>query len=64
MDIDAGTWQGITYIIPCAGSKLDRPAPARDLYTGTMFRHTLNAAEVNANYDKTRPPHRPSLRGH
>ena len=37
-----------TYVIPCAGAKLDHPAPARDLYTGSMFRHTLAAAEALA----------------
>lgn len=32
---------GITYVIPCGGAKLDHAAPARDLYIGQMFRHTL-----------------------
>ena len=31
-------------IIPCSGSKLDRPAPADELYTGSMFKLTLRAA--------------------
>lgn len=34
----------ITYVIPCGADKEDHPAPARDLYTGAMFRHTLTAA--------------------
>lgn len=38
----------IAVIIPCSGDKLDHAAPARDLYTGTMFRHTLAAAEKTA----------------
>lgn len=39
----------ITIIIPCGAAKLDRPAPARDLYTGQMFRHTLHAAQTEAD---------------
>jgi len=35
-------------IIPCGAAKLDRPAPARDLYTGAMFKHTLAAALAEA----------------
>ncbi len=42
---------GITYVIPCGGSKLDRPAPARELYTGSMFRHTLTVASRAAADD-------------
>ncbi len=34
---------GITYVIPCGGAKLDRPAPARDLYQGSLFRHALRS---------------------
>jgi hypothetical protein len=41
----------ITYVIPCGGAKTDRPVPARDLYTGSMFRHTLNAALAMADGD-------------
>jgi hypothetical protein len=44
-DISAN-YQGITYVIPCGGQKLDRPAKARDLYTGSMFVHTLAAVEA------------------
>lgn len=33
-------YAGVTYVIPCGGRKLDRPAPARELYVGSMFRHT------------------------
>lgn len=38
-------YPGITYVIPCGAEKLDRPAPARDLYTGQMFRHALRCVE-------------------
>ena len=31
-------------IIPCGAAKLDRPAPAGELYTGTMFRAQLRWA--------------------
>jgi hypothetical protein len=48
-----GRYQGITYVIPCGAAKLDHPAPARDLYTGQMFRHTLAAAEAAATWDRT-----------
>jgi hypothetical protein len=43
-----GNQATITYVIPCGAAKQDRPAPARDLYTGPMFRHTLAAAETEA----------------
>jgi cytoplasmic iron level regulating protein YaaA (DUF328/UPF0246 family) len=33
-------------IIPCGGAKLETPAPARDLYTGSMFRDTLTTARA------------------
>jgi hypothetical protein len=36
---------------PCGGRKLDRPAPARDLYVGTMFRHTWTNATRCAQLD-------------
>ncbi len=32
------------YIIPCGAEKQTTPAVARDLYTGSMFKHTLAAA--------------------
>lgn len=38
-------------IIPCGGAKVDSAAPARDLYTGSMFRHTLAAVEASGDYD-------------
>lgn len=38
-------YPGITYVIPCGGAKLDHAAPARDLYVGQMFRHTLGNVE-------------------
>lgn len=42
----------IDYVIPCGGAKLDRAAPARDLYTGSMFRHTLTNVERCAAGDE------------
>lgn len=30
-----------TYVIPCSGAKLGHAAPARELYTGSMFRYAL-----------------------
>ena len=33
-------------IIPCGGAKLETSAPARDLYTGSMFRDTLTTART------------------
>lgn len=47
----APAYDGITYVIPCGGAKLDHAAPARDLYTGQMFRHTLENAERTAQLD-------------
>lgn len=38
----------IVYVIPCSGDKSTTPAPARDFYTGRMFRHTLATAEALA----------------
>lgn len=31
-------------IVPCSGKKLDHPAPARDLYQGSLYRLALGAA--------------------
>lgn len=39
-------------MIPCGAEKLDHAAPARDLYVGTMFRHTLAAVAANASHDE------------
>lgn len=36
------------YVIPCCGEKSTTPAPARDFYLGSMFRHTLATAEALA----------------
>lgn len=44
----------ITYLIPCGGAKLTQPAPARDLYTGQMFRHTITAAQAAIGADDAR----------
>lgn len=42
-------FSGITYVIPCGAGKLDHAAPAAELYTGTMFRHTYeNVAKMAA----------------
>jgi hypothetical protein len=38
------------YVVPCGGHKLDRPAPARDLYTSSSFRLALAAAETDAEF--------------
>lgn len=38
----------IYLIIPCGADKSDHAAPARDLYTGGMFRMSLAAAESEA----------------
>lgn len=46
------TARPITYVIACGGEKLDRPAPARELYTGQMFRHTLDNALRSAELDR------------
>lgn len=35
--------------IGCSGSKLDRPAPARELYTGALFQLALQYAELVAD---------------
>jgi hypothetical protein len=41
---------GITYVIPCGAAKLGHAAPAGELYTGQMFRHTYqNVARVAAD---------------
>ena len=47
-----GQYPGITYVVPCGAAKLDRPAPARELYTGTMFRHTWANAVRCAELDE------------
>ncbi|MCX5066736.1 hypothetical protein OOJ91_12855 [Micromonospora lupini] len=44
-------YAGITYVVPCGGQKLDRRAPARDLYVGSLFRHTFENAERSARLD-------------
>ncbi|MDQ0376621.1 DUF6884 domain-containing protein [Amycolatopsis thermophila] len=42
----------VTYIVPCAAIKADRPMPARDLYTSPHFRHVLATAETLAAQDR------------
>lgn len=42
IDYPAPPYQGVTYVVPCSGKKLDRPAPARQMYRGSMFRHTYD----------------------
>lgn len=39
------------YVIPCGAQKLDRPAPARDLYTSPIFRSALATAEALEDED-------------
>lgn len=41
-----------TYVIPCGAAKADHRTAARDLYTGSMFRHTLAAAVATADADE------------
>lgn len=38
----------IVFVVPCGAAKTDHAAPARDLYTGSSFRHALAAAEGEA----------------
>lgn len=42
----------ITYVVPCGGAKLDHAAPAHQLYTGSMFRHTFENASRCAELDE------------
>ncbi|WP_433856696.1 DUF6884 domain-containing protein [Streptomyces kronopolitis] len=42
---------GHVYVIPCSGKKLDRAAPARELYTGSYFLTCWRAAAVLAGDD-------------
>jgi hypothetical protein len=42
---DPGT---VFFVVPCGGAKLDHPAPAEQLYTGSAYRHVLNAAKTEA----------------
>lgn len=44
--------QEIVYVVPCSGAKADAPAPARELYTGAMFRHTFTNAIQCAQLDE------------
>src|SRR5512139_2488723 len=46
------TYEGITYVIPCSGQKLDHAAPAAELYVGQMFRHTFERATECARLDE------------
>lgn len=45
-------YAGNTYVVPCGGGKLDRPAPAAELYVGSMFRHTYESACRAAELDR------------
>ena len=38
----------ILFVVPCGRAKLTRPAPARELYTGAMFRFALSVVEAEA----------------
>jgi hypothetical protein len=42
----------IIYVVPCSATKLDHPAPAHQLYTGTMFTNTYRAAAASATADQ------------
>lgn len=48
---DVSIYEGITYVIPCGGEKLDHAAPAGELYTGQMFRHALTSVQRLAAKD-------------
>lgn len=39
----------VVAIVGCGASKLDRPAPARELYTGSLFRAGIAHAEASAD---------------
>ncbi len=52
VDYPAPPYPGITYVIPCGGMKLDRAAPAAELYIGSMFRHALVNVERLAAMDE------------
>ncbi len=45
-------YQGITYVVPCGAKKLDRPAPAVEMYVGSMFRHTYDNAVRSGRKDE------------
>lgn len=51
VNVPTSPYDGVTYVVPCSGAKRDHPARARDLYVGSMFRHTLAAAETSARLD-------------
>lgn len=36
------------FVVACGAAKGDAPAPARDLYTGTLFRHVLAGVTAEA----------------
>jgi hypothetical protein len=38
----------LLYVLPCSGAKLDQAAPARQLYTGSMFGRALPIIEAAA----------------
>ena len=40
----------ILFVVPCGRAKLARPAPARELYTGAMFRFALSVVEAEAEH--------------
>ena len=48
------TAPAITYVVPCGADKAATAAPARELYAGQMFRHTLAAAEAMAATEDAR----------
>jgi hypothetical protein len=52
VDYPAPPYPGITYVVPCGSEKLDRPAPAGELYRGSMFRHTFDNVSRLAALDE------------
>jgi hypothetical protein len=47
-DVIMDRFTGVTFVVPCGAGKLDHAAPAAELYTGSMFLHTLQAAAAHA----------------
>ncbi len=52
IDYPDPAYTGITYVVPCSGKKLDRGAPAREMYRGSMFRHTYDNAVRAVHHDE------------
>lgn len=52
MTTTAGQYDGITYVVPCGGTKLDHEATAECLYTGQHFTHALTSVRALAAQDE------------